>query len=259
MLPRRRPLIPAVTSSRAGESVSGPRRVLVIDGHAAVRAALPRALAPLGCETATARDGDEALRHVRETKRGSGDRTRLEPFVLVIMDLVLPRTDGLRLLGQLWEEFPTLPSILVLGSLQDPGAIKELLELGATDYIPKPFDLDVLFHKVCVLLGEPTPGLFHWAPLRPRTMVSVDGQLATATAVSEAGLVVELRAGPALRTGQVVSMESDFLDEPSGRWRRCRGRVVSVARVRGDSLVELAFVALSEPQLHRIRRFTVTH
>ena len=235
------------------------RRVLVIDGHAAVRAALPQALAPLGCETATARDGEEALRHVRETKRAAADGHRPAPFVLVVMDLVLPRTDGLQLLGQLWNEFPNVPAVVVLGSLQDPGAIRELLDLGATDYIPKPFDLDVLFYKVCVLLGEPAPALFHWAPLRARAPVNVDGQVATATAVSEAGLLVQLPVGASLRQGDTVSMESNFLDEPAGRWRRGRARVLSVTERAGGRIVELTFVALSEPQLHRIRRFTVAH
>jgi DNA-binding response OmpR family regulator len=226
--------------------------VLVIDGHAAVRAALPRALAPLGCQTETARDGEEALRHV-------GEMVHRGRFVLVIMDLVLPRTDGLRLLGQLWDAFPTVPSVIVLGSLQDPEAIKEVLDLGAADYIPKPFDLDVLLYKVCGLLGEPTPSLFHWAPLRARTVVNLDGQVATATAVSEAGLVVRLPLAASPRPGQTVAMESDFLDDPRGRWRRCRGRVVSVTGRGSDSIVELAFVALSEAQLQKIRRFTVAH
>jgi len=251
--------MPAAGSIPASPSVPASRRVLVIDGHAAVRAALPRALAPLGCETATARDGEEALRLVRETKRGDADGQRPAPFVLVVMDLVLPRTDGLGLLGQLWQEFPRAPSIIVLGSLQDPGAIKELMDLGAADYVPKPFDLDVLIYKVCGLLGQPTPALFHWAPLWTRTIVNVDGRAAKATAVSEAGLVIELAVGTSLRPGQTVLMESDFLDEPSGRWRRCRGRVVSVSGRAGDSIVEVAFVALSEQQLQRIRRFTVLH
>ena len=145
--------------------------MLVVDGHAAVRAALPPAFGAFGCETATARDGEDALRHVRDTKRAAADGDRPAPFRLVVMDLVLPRTDGLRLLGQLWNEFPNVPAVVVLGSLQDPGAIREVLDLGATDYIPKPFDLDVLLYKVCVLLGEPTPALFHWAPLRARTLV----------------------------------------------------------------------------------------
>jgi DNA-binding response OmpR family regulator len=235
------------------------RRVLVIDGHAAVRAALPKALAPLGCDTATARNGEDALRLVRETKRGAADGTHPGHFVLVIMDLVLPRTDGPGLLYRLCDELPTMPSIVVVGSLQDPEAIRELLDLGASDYVPKPFDLDVLLYKVCVLLGEPTPALFHWVALRSRTVVTVNGQVAAANALSEAGLVVQLPVGTSLRQGQIVLMESDLLDEPSGRWRRCRGRVVSATRVGGDNVVELAFVALSEPQLHRIRRFTVVH
>jgi DNA-binding response OmpR family regulator len=233
--------------------------VLVIDGHAAVRTALPRALAPLGCETTTARDGEEALARVRERKSGSPEAGEPGPFVLVIMDLVLPRTDGLRLLGQLWEESPRAPSIIVLGSLQEPGAIKEVLDLGAADYIPKPFDLDALLCKVCSLLGEPTPSLFHWAPLRGRTVVVLDGDVTLAMAVSEAGVLVRLPAATSLREGRTVSMESDFLDEPRGRWRRSWGRVSSVTRVGGDAIVELAFVALSEPQLQKIRRFTVSH
>ena len=231
------------------------RRVLVIDGHAAVRTALPQALAPFGCETATARDGGEALDHVRATKGGrTADR-----FALVVMDLVLPRTDGVRLLGQLWDELPSVTPIIVLGSLQDPGAIRELLDLGAADYVPKPFDLDALLYTVAVLLGDPPPALFHWAPLGKETPVRVDGRLTNAIALSEAGVIVDPPDGLALRARGAVTLASDFLDEPSGFWHRCRARVTSVSVTFGKTAAELGFVALSEPQLQRIRRFTVAH
>jgi DNA-binding response OmpR family regulator len=40
-----------------------------------------------------------------------------------------------------------MPPTVVLGSLQDPTAIEALLELGAADYVPKPFDLEVVLYK----------------------------------------------------------------------------------------------------------------
>jgi DNA-binding response OmpR family regulator len=229
--------------------------VLVVDGHAAVRTALPQALASLGCETATVREGEEALAQVRATKSPAGPAR----FDLVIMDLVLPRTDGLTLLGQLWNEFPAVTPVLVLGALQDPGAIRELLDLGAADYVAKPFDMDALLYKACVLLGDPPPALFHWAPLRADSSVRVDGQPATAVALSEAGVIVEAPPGLVLREGRTVSLAAGFLDQPSGFWHRCRARVTSLTVSLGKSAVELGFVALSEPQLHRIRRFTMGH
>jgi CheY-like chemotaxis protein len=83
---------------------SPPRRsrALVIDGHAAVRSTFAHALAAIDCDAATARDGQEALALVRETlQTDATEDDRPRPFELVIMDLVLPRTDGTTLLGQL--------------------------------------------------------------------------------------------------------------------------------------------------------------
>ena len=249
---------PGAVPSRRNQPVAHRRRILVVSGYAGVRQALSRTFAQLDCETATARDGEEAVSCLLETvKSDDSDNPSCGRFDLVIMDLILPRTSGLDLIRRLRDDFPPMPPTIVLGSLQESSAIRALLDLGACDYVSKPFDLDDLVDKAAALLGEPTPAPFHWAPLPGQIAFRIDGHRATATALSETGIVIELPVEATLQNRQLVAMESEFFDDGFDRWGHCFGRVMSVTRKGGQNILELAFVALSDWQLRRIRRFTV--
>lgn len=108
--------------------MSGPARVLLVDDSAFVRRATERMLAPMpGVVVAgAARDGEEALRLVRE----------LRPD-LVILDVDMPRVDGLAALERIMREAPT--PVLVLSSHTRDGAEVTLraLEAGAVDFLDK--------------------------------------------------------------------------------------------------------------------------
>ena len=72
-----------------------------------------------------------------------------------MLDLLLPGLGGLDVLRELHRERPTLP-VLVLSARSDLPT-KLLVELGAADYLPKPFSLDELLARVRVQLRKTPP------------------------------------------------------------------------------------------------------
>jgi len=74
-----------------------------------------------------------------------------ESYELVVLDLQLPRLDGLRLLEELHAQRPALP-VLILSARSDLTTKLNGFELGAIDYISKPFSFDELVARVRVHL-----------------------------------------------------------------------------------------------------------
>ena len=83
-------------------------------------------------------------------------RALADPYELVVLDLQLPAVDGFRLLGELREQRPNLP-VLVLSARSDLQSKLRGFELGANDYLTKPFSFDELVARVRVQL-RPGPG-----------------------------------------------------------------------------------------------------
>lgn len=113
------------------ESVIAKKRVLLIDDEARVRTSLKMVLDPL-YEILQAGDGDEGL-----------DLFRKEEPDLVLLDVVLPGTDGLAVLQTLRMERKTTPVIMLTGTKSVKTAV-DAMKLGAVDYLSKPFDVDEL-------------------------------------------------------------------------------------------------------------------
>jgi two-component system copper resistance phosphate regulon response regulator CusR len=74
-----------------------------------------------------------------------------EPYELVVLDLLLPRLDGLRVLEELHRGRPELP-ILILSARTDLQTKLRSFRLGANDYLSKPFSFDELVARVRVQL-----------------------------------------------------------------------------------------------------------
>jgi two-component system, OmpR family, copper resistance phosphate regulon response regulator CusR len=72
-------------------------------------------------------------------------------YDLVILDLLLPGLDGLTLLRELQQGRPELP-VLILSARSDLATKLRGFELGATDFLPKPFALDELIARIRVQL-----------------------------------------------------------------------------------------------------------
>jgi two-component system response regulator MprA len=115
-------------------------RVLVVDDEPALRDALESSLAFEGYEVITASDGLEAL-EVIEAQRPD----------LVLLDIMMPRLDGLTAVRRLRGRGDNVP-VLMLTARDAVGDRVTGLDVGADDYLAKPFELDELFARVRALL-----------------------------------------------------------------------------------------------------------
>jgi DNA-binding response OmpR family regulator len=120
-------------------------RILVIEDEARIQAFVRRGLEAEGYGVVTADDGDGGLSLAR-----SGD------WDLVVLDLLLPGLNGLRVLQELHREWPQLP-VVILSARGDLRTKLRGFQLGATDYVSKPFALDELLARVRVQLRRTVP------------------------------------------------------------------------------------------------------
>ena len=107
------------------------KRVLLIDDEARVRASLKSVLEPT-YETIQAADAQEGLEMFRK-----------EAPHLVLLDVILPGTDGLSVLQTLRAEDRTLPVIMLTGTKSVKTAV-DAMKMGAADYLSKPFEVEEL-------------------------------------------------------------------------------------------------------------------
>ena len=117
-------------------------RLLVVDDEPRIRDFVARALASAGYAIDFSGNGRDGLRQAV-----AGD------YDLVILDLVMPDLDGREILTQLRHERPD-QAVLVLSCLADVTTKVECLELGAQDYLTKPFSLAELLARVRVRLRD---------------------------------------------------------------------------------------------------------
>jgi two-component system OmpR family response regulator len=111
-------------------------RVLVVEDDKNLREQLASALADAGYTVDTADNGEDG-QFLGET----------EPFDLVILDLGLPKVDGLSVLKAWRKEGRTLP-VLILSARDRWSEKVEGLDLGANDYVTKPFHMAELLARV---------------------------------------------------------------------------------------------------------------
>ncbi|MGI5226879.1 response regulator transcription factor [Actinoallomurus iriomotensis] len=146
--------------------------MLVVDDEPAVRESLASSLAFEDYEVVTAADGVAALDEL--------DRTQPD---LAVLDILMPRMDGLTACRRLRARGETLP-VLMLTARDTVGDRVTGLDAGADDYLVKPFELDELLARVRALLRRSvvtTRGgeLLEYAGLRMNTVtreVSRDGR-----------------------------------------------------------------------------------
>jgi two-component system response regulator PhoP len=115
-------------------------RLLLVEDDAALRLGLARQLENEGYRVDQAKDGEEGLFLAREY-----------PFDLAIVDLGLPKLNGLTIVQRLRAEGRTMPLLILTarGSWQDKVSG---LEAGADDYVTKPFEYPELAARVKALL-----------------------------------------------------------------------------------------------------------
>jgi len=119
-----------------------PGNILVVDDDNAIRTVVAQALKRAGHRVTTAASLAELQ---REVARGLPD--------VLVTDVVLPDGNGLDLVGELTALHPGLP-VIVFSARNTLATAVRANEVGAFDYLPKPFDLDALTHAVASALAR---------------------------------------------------------------------------------------------------------
>lgn len=157
-------------------------RLLIVDDDTELTALLSELLGHEGFEVAAQAVG-----------RGAADRATSGDYALVILDVMLPDTSGLDLLKEIRRR-STLPVILLTARGDDIDRIVGL-EIGADDYIPKPFNSRELTARVRAVLRRTR------APAdRGRRVFALDG------------VVLDVAARRVVRDGQSVDLTSVEFD-----------------------------------------------
>src|SRR6266536_5715817 len=127
-------------------------RVLVVDDEPRIVSFISRALSAEGLGVDSAHDGIRGLELARSRR-----------YELVVLDLLLPGLDGISVLQGIIDCRPE-QRVLILSALSDVDSKVRCLELGAADYLPKPFALAELVARVRARLRQPE------APATPRVV-----------------------------------------------------------------------------------------
>jgi len=137
-------------------------RILVVDDEASIRRILETRLSMIGYEVVTASDGEEAI-----------DAFHKQDPDLVVLDVMMPKLDGYGVCQELRKE-SDIP-IIMLTALGDVADRITGLELGADDYVVKPFSPKELEARIRSVLrrvskggheGIPSSGVIHVGDLR---------------------------------------------------------------------------------------------
>ena len=118
--------------------------ILVVDDDRVNRTLLARTLSASGHEVGTAENGREAL-----------ERLRSGSFDVVLLDIVMPELDGMSVLEEMKAD-PVLRDVpvIMISALDDFDSVVRCIELGAEDYLPKPFDPVLLRARINAGLGR---------------------------------------------------------------------------------------------------------
>lgn len=149
-----------------------PFRILIVDDEPPIRRFLRTALAAQDYRVEEAADGEAAL-----------DFLKRNPVDLVVLDLGLPGMDGLEVIRRLRAEGSAAP-IIILSSRDDEVGKVAALDLGADDYVSKPFGMEELSARIRAALRhrlqqEGEKPVFRSGPMTMdlvRRIVTVRGQ-----------------------------------------------------------------------------------
>lgn len=118
------------------------KKVLIVDDEEHIRELIKFNLKKEGYDTAVAVNGTEALKIIKESK-----------FDLILLDLMLPEIDGLEVCKEIRrnEETADIPVMMITAKGEEFDKVLGL-ELGADDYITKPFSIRELMARIKALL-----------------------------------------------------------------------------------------------------------
>ncbi|WP_189938306.1 response regulator transcription factor [Streptomyces sulfonofaciens] len=218
-------------------------RLLLVEDDNHVAAAVSAILTRHGFTVVHARSGDEALRALLPSPEKEQD-----PFGVVLLDLGLPDQDGYEVCGKIRKR--TTTPVIMVTARSDVRSRIHGLNLGADDYIVKPYDTGELIARIHAVIRRPGAATGGAAPAEtdlhlgavhidlPTRTVSVDG-----TAVSLTRKEFDLLALLAQRPGVVFRREQIISEVWRTSWEGT-GRTLEVhvaslrAKLRMPALIE---------------------
>lgn len=210
-------------------------RILLVEDDESLRTVVKDALEGEGYEVTAVGDGRVAL-----------ERALAERFEVVILDLMLPGMDGYEVCARLRDAGKDVPIVMLTARGREEDRVRGL-DLGADDYVVKPFSLKELLARVRARIRSRLPSVpkrvtVGEAEIDFAAMVVRRGGESLPLTKMEAGVLALLVAS----AGQVVS-RNRFLDEVWGydRYPTTRTVDVHVARVRekiGDDAESPRFI-----------------
>jgi len=182
------PVAPRALSARRGlrKSLRGGGKILVVDDESWVRTLLTDYFTEEGYCVRQASNAEDALAAVRHN----------HPDV-VLLDLGLPGKDGLEMLKCIRRDDPKV-AVIAIGGAQELALAQATLQVGAVDYVFKPFNLDQLDHAVrssmntLKLFDEPDPVAFAFCQVQGVTIVTPKRNLDAGAASQMKVMLAEL-------------------------------------------------------------------
>jgi DNA-binding NtrC family response regulator len=142
------------------------QRILIVDDEPNVRLMLLTALESVGYEVVEAADGEAALERLRDSNAGPA-------FDLILLDLLMPKMDGMELLRRLRAQDCLVPVVILTAHGSIPEAV-EAMKLGAIDFLAKPLTPDALRCVVAEVIdrdsGPPSVPLVPRKESKPRPL-----------------------------------------------------------------------------------------
>ena len=137
------PVLPVSTGQYATVPVEA-KHVLVVEDNDANRVMLCRRLNKQGFATTEARDGREALARIYDHR-----------YDLVLLDIMMPEVDGYTVLRELKAD-PELQAIpvIMISAVDEMTSVVRCIEMGAEDYLPKPYDPVLLQARINACLDK---------------------------------------------------------------------------------------------------------
>ncbi|MHB2265464.1 response regulator [Aliihoeflea sp. PC F10.4] len=175
-------------------------RVLVVDDSRVNRMLLRRILEGQGHRVDTAENGREALATLRAKTSNS--------FDLILLDIVMPQLDGYQTLSSIKADaaLQHLPVIMIT-SIEDLDSAIRCIRMGATDYLPKPFNVDILKARIDASLSAK-----RLRDLEREYLEQVDIVTSAATALEKGNFAPAMLDGVVERADALGHLARVFLD-----------------------------------------------
>lgn len=227
----RHEMITTTAQDRAGMQERNGKSILIVDDDHDIRTLLAAFLETHGFMVSTARDGSEMQRRL---EHGRHD--------LAILDLMLPGQDGLELC-RLLRQRSAMPVIMLTARAEETDRIVGL-EIGADDYVTKPFNPRELLARIRAVLRRSAGGLAVAEanlPLRGYRFEGWTLSLERRELVNPAGVMIDLSTGE-------FDLLAAFLEAPNRVLTR--DHLLEAARSQPDAVFDRAI----DVQVSRLRK-----